>query len=142
MTMPRRVILDFLAGAEGHLSVKEIQTALLPVHPELGLTTVYRTMELLNGLGMVHRTAAADGQARYALKREGPQGHHHHLICTGCGRIIDYRDFAAEELALVRKTEEALARKHDFLILDHNIEFLGLCGECRRKAPDTDKRRS
>ena len=52
-------------------------------------------------------------------------------ICTVCGKILNYRDFEKEELDLVRKTEEILAHKHGFLIRDHNIEFLGLCADCR-----------
>jgi Fur family ferric uptake transcriptional regulator len=48
-----------------------------------------------------------------------------------CGKIIDYTDFVDEELKLIKKTEEALTRKHGFKITDHNIEFLGLCPECK-----------
>lgn len=130
-TVSREVILDLLSRSSGHMSAKEIHAALYAEHPGLGLTTVYRTLELLHRLGLVQKVASGDGQSRYELRSEGGKGHHHHLICTRCGRIIDYRDFIGEELELVKKSEEALAKKHNFLIRDHNFEFLGLCEKCR-----------
>jgi Fur family ferric uptake transcriptional regulator len=100
------------------------------MYPGIGLTTIYRTLELLHRLGLVHRVAAGDGQAairsKEKTKRPSPPPY-----CTKCGRIVDYRDFLKEELELVKKTEEALARKHNFAITDHNIEFFGLCEKCR-----------
>jgi Fur family transcriptional regulator, ferric uptake regulator len=130
-TMPREVILALLSQTTEHLTAKDIYGSLYSMYPGIGLTTVYRTLELLHRLGLVHRIAAGDSQSRYALKKEDKGDHHHHLICTRCGKIIDYRDFVQEELELVKKTEEALAKKHHFTITDHNIEFLGLCEKCR-----------
>jgi Fur family ferric uptake transcriptional regulator len=130
-TAPRESILDLLSRVAGHLSAKEIYATLHSSFPGLGLTTVYRTLELLRRLGIVQKVTAGDGQGRYELRRDGPKNHHHHLICVRCGKIINYRDFVEEELELVRKTEEALTDKYDFVIQDHNIEFLGLCGPCR-----------
>jgi Fur family ferric uptake transcriptional regulator len=130
-TVPREVILSLLSRTAEHLTAKDIYGALFSMYPGIGLTTVYRTLELLHRLGLVHKIAAGDGQSRYALKGEDKGDHHHHLICTKCGKIVDYRDFLEEELELVKKTEEALARKHSFTITDHNIEFLGLCEKCR-----------
>ncbi len=130
-TAPRESILDLLGRAKGHLSAKDIYAALYPSFPGLGLTTVYRTLELLHRLGIVQKVTSGDGQGRYELRSGQAKDHHHHLICTRCGRIVNYRDFVEEELELVRKTEEALAKKYDFVIQDHSIEFLGICGTCR-----------
>lgn len=130
-TLPREVILDLLNRSSRHMSAKEIYGDLYAMYPGLGLTTVYRTLELLYRLGFVQKVTSGDGQGRYELRSEDKKGHHHHLICTKCGKIIDYRDFVQEELDLVKKTEEALVKKHNFLIQDHNIEFLGLCEKCR-----------
>jgi len=93
------------------------------------LTTIYRTLELLDKSGLIRKIYAGDGQARFEYKRADHA--HHHLICTACGKILNYRDFEEEGMALVRKTEEILIRKHGFLIKDHDIEFLGLCENCR-----------
>jgi Fur family ferric uptake transcriptional regulator len=130
-TAPREAILALLSRSKEHLTAKDIYGSLYSMYPGIGLTTVYRTLELLHRLGFVHRVAAGDGQSRYALKREDSDGHHHHLICARCGKIIDYRDFIQEELELVKKTEEALRKKYNFVITDHNIEFIGLCEKCR-----------
>jgi Fur family ferric uptake transcriptional regulator len=130
-TVPREVILDLLSRTSRHMSAKDIYASLYSLYPGIGLTTVYRTLDLLHRLGFVQKVTAGDGQSRYELKSEDKKDHHHHLICTKCGKIVDYRDFVQEELELIRKTEETLAKKHNFLIRDHNIEFLGLCENCR-----------
>jgi Fur family ferric uptake transcriptional regulator len=130
-TVPREVILDLLSRTSKHMSAKDIYGSLYALYPGIGLTTIYRTLELLYRLGFVQKVTAGDGQSRYELKSEDKKDHHHHLICTKCGKIVDYRDFVQQELELIRKTEETLAKKHNFLIQDHNIEFLGLCEKCR-----------
>jgi Fur family ferric uptake transcriptional regulator len=130
-TAPREEIFGLLIKTQQHLSAKEIYAALHPVHPEIGLTTVYRTLELLDKAGLARKVHTGDGQVRFEYKKGDHSDHHHHLICTHCGKILNYRDFEKEELDLVRKTEDILARKHGFLIRDHNIEFLGLCEDCR-----------
>ncbi len=130
-TAPRESILNLLTRTPGHLSAKEIYASLYPSYPGLGLTTVYRTLELLRGLGIVQKVTPGDGQGRYELKSVHKNDHHHHLICTRCGKIVNYRDFVQEELELVKKTEETLTKKYNFAIRDHNIEFLGLCEKCR-----------
>jgi len=131
-TVPREIILGLLSRTTEHLTAKDIYASLYSLYPGIGLTTVYRTVELLHQLGFVQKVTAGDGQSRYALKRSDKEGHHHHLICTKCGKIIDYRDFVQEELDLVKKTEDALSKRHNFTITDHNIEFLGLCEKCRQ----------
>lgn len=132
-TQPRNVILDILNRSKEHLSAKQIYDTLYSLHPGIGLTTVYRTLELFNRLGFVQKISSPDGQSRYEISGNEKKGHHHHLICLNCGKIIDYQDFADEEFQLVKKTEKVLAQKHNFLVLDHNIEFLGLCSQCRNK---------
>ncbi len=129
-TAPREIILNLLSRAKGHLSAKEIYAALYSAHPAIGLTTVYRTMELLYRLGIVQKITAGDKQSRYEIK-SADRKDHHHLICTRCGKIVNCRASVREEIELVKKTEEALTEKYNFTIQDHNIEFLGLCDTCR-----------
>ena len=130
-TVPREVILDLLSRTSKHMSVKEIYASLYKSYPGIGLTTVYRTLDLLARMGLITKLILGDGQSRYEFKSSEKEEHHHHLICTKCGKIIDYSEFLDEELELVRKTEERLAKKYDFKILDHNIEFLGTCKKCK-----------
>ncbi|MFW6180959.1 MAG: Fur family transcriptional regulator [Spirochaetota bacterium] len=134
LTRPRRVILDVLRRTSEHLSAEEVYQQVYRVYPAIGLTTVYRTLELFVQVGLVHKFEFGDGKARYEINL-GPEaaGHHHHLVCVRCTRIIDYADFVDEELELIRKTEERLQSRHDFTIHSHAIEFYGLCGSCRRE---------
>jgi len=130
-TVPREEIFNVLVQTQQHLSAKDLYAWLRESNPDIGLTTVYRTLELLDTAGLVRKVFTGDGQVRFEYRRGDQSDHHHHLICTACGKILNYRDFEREELDLVSRTEEALARKHGFLIRDHNIEFLGLCEDCR-----------
>jgi len=130
-TEARDLILDFLAQNPGHLSAKEIYTSLYTRNPQLGLATVYRTLEFLSQMGLLGRLMAADGQTRYEFHPPSPGAHHHHLICTRCGRIFDTTDFVAEEVELIRKMEKAIKEKHRFLVKDHQMTFYGLCPHCQ-----------
>ncbi len=130
-TVPREKIFDLLIRSRRHLSAKDIYAALGPANPDIGLTTVYRTLDLLDRAGLVRKINAGDGQVRFEYKRGDYSDHHQHLICTNCGKILNFRDFEKEELDLVRKTEEIMAAKHRFQIREHNIEFFGLCEDCR-----------
>jgi Fur family ferric uptake transcriptional regulator len=134
LTVPRQAIVETLHNRSGHLSAEDIYLSVHKIYPAIGLTTVYRTLELLVRTGLVFKFDFGDGRARYELS-EGPQstGHHHHLVCTGCGRIVDYRDFIEEELDLLKKTEKGLSKKYNFKITNHVIQFYGLCDRCRKK---------
>jgi Fur family ferric uptake transcriptional regulator len=129
LTAPREAIMDFLRKSKKHMSAKELYTSLHQTHPGLGLSTVYRTLDLLARNQMVTKICIGDGQIRYEFKAEND--HHHHLICTECGDIVNYREFEDEELRLVRMTEEKLSKKYNFKIQDHNIEYFGLCEKCK-----------
>jgi Fur family ferric uptake transcriptional regulator len=133
LTEPRRVILRVLTETRQHLSAEEIYIQGHKAYPNVGLTTVYRTLELLEGMGIVNKLHFGDGRSRYELI-ESPMtpGHHHHLVCTVCKRAIDYDDFVDEELGLLKKVERELSRKHDFQIAGHAIEFFGKCSRCRK----------
>ena len=131
LTAPREAILEFLSKSSKHMSAKEIYTSLHGSYPGIGLSTVYRTLDLLARMGIITKLSIGDGQSRYECKSKEKDEHHHHLICTNCGKIINYSEFLDEELSLVKKTEERLAKKYNFIIQDHNIEFLGVCEKCK-----------
>ncbi len=131
MTIPRQSILDLLSSSSKHLSAEDIYFSVHKTYPGIGLTTVYRTLELLVEIRLIHKFDFGDGRSRYELI-EGPNKiHHHHLICTGCGKVIDYSDFIDEELKLVKQVENALSKRHNFKITAHQINFCGLCSKCR-----------
>lgn len=134
ITSGREAILDVLSKSSQHLSAEDIYMKVHPKCPSIGLTTVYRTLDILAGLGLVFKFDFGDRRARYELA-EGPKGihHHHHLVCTGCNRVIDYTDFIDEEIELLKETEKGLSKKYDFAITNHLIQFYGLCKECSNK---------
>jgi Fur family ferric uptake transcriptional regulator len=131
-TGPREAILNLLSQTTTHMNAKEIYTAIHKLYPAIGLTTVYRTLDLLTRMGLIHKFSFGDGHNRYEFISDEKKKHHHHLICTSCGKIFDYSEFEDEELALVKKTEDRLAKKYNFQIKDHNIEFLGICEDCHQ----------
>lgn len=130
-TVPREAILNLLSQTSKHLSAKEIYASLYRMYPGIGLTTIYRTLDLLVRAGLINRFTSGDGQNRYEFKSDEKKEHHHHLNCIQCGKIIDYSDFVEEELELIKKIEETLSKKHNFNVLGHNIEFYGLCNKCK-----------
>jgi len=134
MTQGREAVMNVLADAKDHLSAEDIYMKVHPAYPAIGLTSVYRTLEVLVSTGLVYKFDFGDGRARYEIS-EGPrgEGHHHHLVCTGCGRIIDYADFIDEELALLKKTEAGLCKKYNFTIINHLIQFYGFCHKCKNR---------
>jgi Fur family ferric uptake transcriptional regulator len=129
-TVPRQAVLDVLTKTSDHLSAEDVYLEVHKVYPDIGLTTVYRTLELLVQMGLAYRFDFGDSRSRYELS-EGSIGHHHHLVCTSCGRIIDYTDFIEEEMELVNRTEEGISENFNFKITNHIIQFYGLCDRCQ-----------
>ena len=134
LTAPRQVVMNVLSKTSDHLSAEDVYFEVQKVYHNIGLTTIYRTLELLVQMGLAAKFDFGDGRARYELSK-GPKGykHHHHLVCKNCGRIIDYTDHIKEEMELIKQTEEALSRKFNFKITNHIIQFYGLCSKCRDK---------
>ncbi|MBN1412975.1 MAG: transcriptional repressor [Spirochaetales bacterium] len=134
MTTGRRAIINVLYKNVKHLSAEDIYMVLHPQFPNIGLTTVYRTLELLEQTGIAAKFEFGHGKAKYELTEEySTKKHHHHLICRNCRTIIDYSDFMEDELTYIAKTESGLSKKYKFLIDNHIINFLGLCSKCRSK---------
>jgi len=133
MTVARELILDVVSRKGGHWSAEEVFEAVRKQYPRVGLVTVYRTLDLLAEMSVLSRHEFGDGRARYEMIRGSKSDdHHHHLVCTSCNRVIDYRDFIDEEVQLLKKTEAGLSKKFHFKITDHVIEFYGLCEKCRK----------
>ena len=134
ITASREAILDILSQTSEHLSAEDVYLTVHRTYPNIGLTTIYRTLELLVRMGLVFKFDFGDGRARYELA-EGPKGkmHHHHLVCTDCGRVIDYTDFVDDEMEMLGRTEKGLSKRFKFKITNHLIQFYGLCDQCQKK---------
>lgn len=122
MTPQRHAVLKVLASSHDHLTPEAIYDRVVVENPEIGRVTVYRTLDLLNRLKLVCRVHANGGRS-YMMRR--PVEHHHHLICSNCGRVFDFVGCGLENL------EKRLARESKFDIAGHFLEFYGLCSDCR-----------
>jgi len=133
LTAPRKAVLNILSKDMNHPTVEEIYLQVHKGYPSIGMMTVYRTLDLLVEWAVVHKFDFSEGKARYELI-DHPEGlgHHHHLICQKCKKIINYTDFIDEEFKLIRKLEKRLEKNHKFKINNHIIEFYGVCADCNR----------
>jgi len=120
-----RVLLE---NEEEHLSAEEVYILVKASYPDIGLATVYRTLELLSELHIVKKINFGDGVARFDLRNDNHAHHHHHLICVKCGYVEEIKDDWLGPL------EERLEREYGFHVLDHRLDFQGVCRMCRRKA--------
>ena len=133
MTRPRQAILDVLGKTPEHLSAEDIYLAVHKFYPNIGLTTVYRNLELLVEMGLVVKFDFGHGRAKYELSDQySSKGHHHHLVCKKCSKIIDYSDFMKDEVQFLKSTENGLSSKYDFQIKGHLIQFYGYCKKCQK----------
>jgi Fur family ferric uptake transcriptional regulator len=120
----RRIVVDFLDGQDCCLSAQEIFDGVLARGDRIGIASVYRALETLEGLHLVHRVDIGDGVARY--EKALPHGdHHHHLVCDDCGKVEPFAD-ATLERALTR-----VAGQHGYSMDAHDVVLRGACGECR-----------
>ena len=134
ITAGRKAILDVLMeDPQQHLSAEDIYLKVHTSHPGIGLTTIYRTLEIFVNMGLIVKFDFGDGRARYEILEEtDSENHHHHLVCTQCKRIINYNDFIDEEIELLKKTEKGLSKKYNFDIKMHIIQFYGICKNCKK----------
>lgn len=132
ITAPREIVIAVLQETDDHMSASDVYIRAHKINPSIGLTTVYRTLDMLTQLGIVQKFDFGDGKARFELvNNPGGKKHHHHLICMNCKTIVDYTEFLDEELEFINKTQEKLSKKYNFKITDHAISFYGYCDQCR-----------
>jgi len=122
LTPQRMMVVEALHEADRHVSAEEIYSQVKAKYPYANISTVYRTLDLLKELGLVTEIALGDGCVRF---HPAEKGHHHHLVCQRCGRIIDLPESALTPL------EGALSDMYQFKAdLKHTAVF-GLCSQCQ-----------
>jgi Fur family ferric uptake transcriptional regulator len=122
LTPQRMMVVEALHGADKHVSAEEIYAQVHARYPYANISTVYRTLELLKELGLVTEIALGDGCVRF---HPAEKGHHHHLVCQKCGRIIDLPESALTTL------EGALADMYQFKADLKHMAVFGLCSQCQ-----------
>lgn len=129
VTNQRVLILTVLSANPGkHLTTEEIYDLVKSENPDIGLATVYRTLQLLLDLNLIDRISLNDGFVRYEIAQgsETDSGHHHHhLICAECDNVFSFEDDLLEEL------EEKITLQTGFEIIDHEVKMYGYCKDCK-----------
>jgi len=122
LTPQRLMILSAIENSDSHISAEEIYAQVRARYPQVNISTVYRTLELLKELELVTEISLGDGRVRYHCMGKG---HHHHLVCQRCGEVID-----VEESMLNRLWDE-IGQRYDFRVDMKHLAFFGLCAKCR-----------
>jgi Fur family transcriptional regulator, ferric uptake regulator len=123
ITGPRAAIFKILRQHPHPLTNKEIWGAL--PKGQCDLATIYRSIHLLEEMGMVKRFDFGDGAARFELVGEGDDGHHHHLVCTRCSEVVEIDECFPSEV------EKRIAAANGFKAVTHKLEFFGICPDCQ-----------
>src|SRR5207237_7310718 len=105
MTPQRQLILDAVASMHGHVSVEQVHQQVVSVFPDVNISTVYRTLEVLEELGLVRHTHFHDGVAQFERTDEAP---HHHMVCSRCGADMEL------DLDLLQPLADELKRRYGF----------------------------
>ncbi|MDQ7025133.1 MAG: Fur family transcriptional regulator [Anaerolineae bacterium] len=122
LTNARITMLEVLQDLGGHITSADVLDAVAKVDETIGRASVFRTLDLLTQLGIIRPTYIGTSQTpTYVML---PNGHHHHVICTHCNRVIEFEDCGLGELE--KKLETALGVS----ITGHLLEFYGLCQQC------------
>lgn len=125
-TAQRDLILDVFLRTEGHVSGEDLYQLVREKDPTVGQTTVYRTLRLLTDAGLAREVRFGDGRAHY--EHNYKHEHHDHMICSECGKIIE---FYSPELEAI---QDAMAAKYKFTLTEHLLRMIGVCADCQQKA--------
>ncbi len=132
VTNQRMMVLQALGDhKDHHLTVEDIYDIVRKEYPEIGLATIYRTVQLLDEMELVDKINLDDGFVRYEIGEQGEgdtKHHHHHLICEKCGKVIPFKDDRLDSL------ENFIEGSTGFHVLDHELKLYGICKECREKS--------
>lgn len=129
VTTQRVAILEVLSNRpDMHMTAEEIYDCVKIKYPEIGLATVYRTIQLLSELDLIDKLNLGDGYVRYEIGRKSSEEnchhHHHHLICLDCGNIYAFQDDLLETL------EGRIKETLGFEVADHEVKLYGHCKNC------------
>ncbi len=125
LTPQRWVVIQAIASNQEHLTPTAIYEKVHQHHPNIGLVTIYRTLEILTRLKLICELHAGGSCRSYTISAPG---HHHHLICSNCGKVVDFTGCELEE------AQQSLSKQTGFRIDGHLLEFIGLCQACQKEA--------
>lgn len=124
ITKQRELIAQEFFAQNGHLKAEEILRHVRKIDEKVSLATVYRTLKLLQACGLARSHNFGDGQASFEPSINNTE-HHDHLICTECGKIVEFYNEKIEQL------QNDIAKTHFFKVTFHRMELYGRCGDCK-----------
>ena len=125
MTGPRETVLDAFLRLESHVTAEELLSAARRIDPTIGQATVFRTIKLFADAGLARGACPDEGARRF--EHAYRHAHHDHLICVGCGTVVEFQDEALE------KAQHAIYRTHSYKPSSHRLELRGYCPSCAKK---------
>ncbi|MEL7556273.1 Ferric uptake regulation protein [bioreactor metagenome] len=124
MTSARETVLQAFLRSEGHLSAEDLLAAAKRIDPGLGQATVFRTLKLLADAGLAQDACKDEGPRRY--EHVYKHSHHDHLVCVGCGRLIEFCH------PQIEKAQNEIFKEFGFRATGHRLELRGLCADCAK----------
>jgi len=125
VTAQRRLLLELLRNAKGHIDAKELYRRASNEVESISLATVYRTLRLFKETGLVSERRLGRISCCYEVKQSGD---HHHLLCTGCGKVIEF------ESGLIEKLLDQVQREHGFKVTQVELYLEGYCKGCDKES--------
>ena len=128
ITRQRKDIFNLLSNnKEKHMSAEEIQNEISKKNSNLGIATIYRTLQHFVDSGIAIKHDFDDGKSRYEINEDESLHNHHHLICQKCGKIIEVN------LDLMDELENQIEKSYEFEINNHTVKVYGICKNCRKE---------
>ena len=131
MTPQRMMVVASIDKSDDHISAEEIYSQIRAIYPQVNISTVYRTLELLKSLGLVMETDLGEGRVRY---HSADKGHHHHLVCRTCGETIDLKESSLFPL------RDTLKQEYGFEADLRHLAIFGQCSKCRKSREEGNVR--
>ena len=115
----RNVIIEYFLKMDDHVSAEDLHAYAKEDGSTAGMATIYRTLNLLKDANLVEQKQFADGKAVFELNL--PDSHHDHLICTKCGKVVEFENTQIEKL------QEEVAKKYGMKLTHHSLDLFGIC---------------
>jgi Fur family ferric uptake transcriptional regulator len=128
-TGQRDLILEIFLRTEDHLTSEDLYWLVQKEDPTVGHTTVYRTLKLLTEAGLAREVRFGDNKTYY--EHHYNHDHHDHMICTECGKVIEFFSADIEDL------QDQMAEKFGFRPTHHSLRMWGICNDCQKKESET-----
>jgi Fur family ferric uptake transcriptional regulator len=124
-TKQRKILVTHFLKLEKHVDAEDLYRQVRNEGHNIGLATIYRTLNLLKDAGLVEQHSFADGRAIFEISRPGT--HHDHLVCVTCGKIEEFENDDIERL------QKGIAKDYGFVLTSHRLDLYGFCGPCKEK---------